>query len=137
MDLLGEEDHSGAGAEGRGLTDELVKHGEEAVALQVAEEGGGFASGEDKAVEAVKLIGAANKFCFRADGREGFGVGLVSSLKGEYTDYGFSVAVQDTPPPPVKVRKVFKVKNLGLDFESRQGTQEISGKRAENFCFLR
>ena len=51
LDVLGEQDGAGAGAEGRRGLDEGLEGVEEAVALEEFEEGGGFAAGDDEAVE--------------------------------------------------------------------------------------
>ncbi len=52
-DVAREQDGAGAGAERGGVADERAEDVEEAVALEVAEEGGGFAAGDDEAGEGV------------------------------------------------------------------------------------
>ncbi len=80
-DVAREQDDAGAGAEGGGLADKGVEDVEEAVALQVAQEGGGLAAGEDEAVEVCELGGAADKRGLGPGGDEGLGVSLVGSLE--------------------------------------------------------
>jgi hypothetical protein len=51
QDVFGEQDDAGAGSEGGRPADEGIEDLEEAVALQVLEEGGGFAAGDDEPVD--------------------------------------------------------------------------------------
>ena len=60
-DFFGEEDAAGAGAEGGFGVDEGVEGVEEAGALEVLEEGGGLAAGDDEAVEVVELARACGR----------------------------------------------------------------------------
>lgn len=83
----GEQDGSGAGAEGRGLADEDGEGIEEAVALQVTEEGGGFASGNDQTLQTGKLFGAADEDRFSTELDERLSVFRVGALQSENTDF--------------------------------------------------
>lgn len=65
----------------------------------MAEKGGRLASGEDEAVEILKLAGPADKPGIGTQGGEGFGVSLVRTLQGEDADDWFAVFGDDTPPP--------------------------------------
>jgi hypothetical protein len=81
-----EEDCSGAGAEGGRGFDEGLEGVEEAAALEEFEEGGGFAAGDDEAVEICEFGGSADELRGDAESCEGFGVGLECSLQGEDAD---------------------------------------------------
>ena len=86
LDVLGEEDGAGAGAEGGGGLDEGLEGVEEAVALEEFEEGGGFAAGDDEAVEIGEFGWSADELCGDAEGSERFGVGFECALQGEDAD---------------------------------------------------
>jgi hypothetical protein len=87
-DFGGEEDASGAGAEGGLGADEVLEGGEEAVAFQKSEEGGGFAAGDDEAVDGGELFGFADQDGVGSGFAEGLGVGVVIALDGEYAYAG-------------------------------------------------
>ncbi len=108
----GEEDDSGAGAEGGFGADEGVEGGEEAVALEVLEEGGGFAAGKDDAVEVFEFGWIADEDGSCAGSSEGFGVGFEGALQGENADF---LWLRDGVPPPVFWCKIFKTGKLGSD----------------------
>ena len=57
LDVFGEENGAGTGAEGGGGPDEGVEDVKEAVALEELEEGGGFAARNDEAVDAGVVFG--------------------------------------------------------------------------------
>ena len=59
--FFGEEDAAGAGAEGGLGVDESVEGIIEAGALEVLEEGGGLATGDDEAVEVGEVFGSADE----------------------------------------------------------------------------
>ena len=81
LDVFGEKDCAGAGAEGgRGL-DEGLQSVEEVVALEKLEHGGGLASRHDEAVDAFEIGREADEFWGRAESTEGFGVGFVCALE--------------------------------------------------------
>lgn len=86
LDLFGEENGSGAGAESGGVLNEGDEGVEEVVALEEFEHGGGLAAGDDEAVDSFQLRGGADEFGGDAEGGDGAGVGLVGSLKGEDAD---------------------------------------------------
>lgn len=86
LNVLGEEDGTGAGAEGGSVLDEAGEGVKELIALEELEHGGGLAAGDDEAVEIDQLFGGANKLGGDAKVGEGLGVGLVSALKGEDAD---------------------------------------------------
>ena len=85
-DFGGEQDASGAGAEGGLGADEVLEGGEEAVALEKFEEGGGFAAGDDEAVDCGELLGFADEDGLGAGFAQGLGVGVVVALEGEDAD---------------------------------------------------
>ena len=85
-DVIREQDGAGAGAEGGGLADEVVESFKEAVALQVAQEGGGLAAGDDETVEAGELRGTADERRIRAEAAQDLGVGRVGSLESKHAD---------------------------------------------------
>ena len=80
-----EEDCTGAGAKGWGGGDEGFESGEEAVALEEFEEGGGFAAGDDEAIEVFEFGRCADEFGRDAERGEGFRVGLKCTLQGKDT----------------------------------------------------
>ena len=82
-DFRGEEDASGAGSEGGLGADEVLKRGEEAIALEKFQESGGFAAGDDEAVDGGEFFGLADEDGFRAGFAEGLGVRVVVALEGE------------------------------------------------------
>ena len=86
FDVVGEEDGSGAGAEGGGGLDEGLEDVEEAVAVEELEHGGGLAAGHDEAVEVGEFGWSADEPGGGAEGGEGFGVGFVRALQGEDAD---------------------------------------------------
>jgi hypothetical protein len=85
-DVFGEEDAAGAGAEGGFGVDEGVEGVVEAGALEVLEESGGFAAGDDEAVEAFQLFGRADEAGRDAEVGEAGGVEVVGALQGEDAD---------------------------------------------------
>ena len=86
LDVVGEEDGAGAGAEGGDGLDEGGEGVEELVALEEFEHGGGLAAGDDEAVEMGEFVRGADELCGDAQAEEGAGVGLVGSLEGEDAD---------------------------------------------------
>ena len=96
--VLCEKDRAGAGAEGWGGFDEGLEGVEEAVTLEEFEEGGGFAAGDDEAVEIGELGWGADELCGDAESGEGFGVGFECALQGEDADgewaWGISFIVE-------------------------------------------
>jgi hypothetical protein len=87
-DLAGKQNGSGAGAEGGLFLAKLLQGLKEAVLLEEAEDGGGFAAGQYQAVQAGKLIGLADLDWLRAGFGEGLGVGGVVALDGKDADFG-------------------------------------------------
>jgi hypothetical protein len=83
FDVSGEQDRSGAGAEGRGGLDKGSQDVEEVVALEEFEHCGGFTTGHDEAVDSFEIPWQANKFRCRAQRLDGAGVGFVCALEGE------------------------------------------------------
>src|SRR5258708_24168396 len=86
FDVFGEEDRSGAGAEGRGGADEGLEGVEEVVALEELEHGGGFAAGHDEAVDfwwAGEVFRGADEFGGGSEGLQGLDVRGVCALEGE------------------------------------------------------
>jgi hypothetical protein len=89
LDVIGEEDGSSAGSEGGDGTDEGREGVEEAVALEKFEHGGGFAAGDDEAVDTgvavggEELVGGSDESGGDAEGGEGLGMGLIGSLEGQ------------------------------------------------------
>jgi hypothetical protein len=87
LDVFGEEDSAGAGSEGRDGLDEGGEGIEEAVALEELEHGGGFASGNDEAIDAglafggEELVRSADQFGLDAKGGQGVCVRLVGPLE--------------------------------------------------------
>ena len=69
-----------------GGADEGGEGVEEAIALQVAEEGGGFASGDDEAGEARELVGATDEDGLGTELDERVGVFGVRALQGQDAD---------------------------------------------------
>ena len=61
---------------------------EEAGALEVFEEGGGLAAGDDEAVEICEIFGLADEDGGRAELAQHGGVGFVGALQGEDADGG-------------------------------------------------
>src|ERR1700677_2574944 len=86
LDVFGEEDCAGAGAEGGGGLDEGGEGVEELVALKEFEHGGGLAAGDDEAVEVGEFVWRAKEFGCDAESGEDFGVGFVGALQGEDAD---------------------------------------------------
>ncbi len=87
-DVLGQQDGAGAGAEGGGGLDEGLEGGEEVIALEELEHGGGLAAGHDEAVYfssfgAGEVFGQADELRGGSEGGEDFGVGFVGALQGE------------------------------------------------------
>jgi hypothetical protein len=135
LNVFGEQDGSGAGAEGGGVEDEGGKGIEESVALKEFEHGGGFAAGDDETIYRGVAIGRWITFgldmgfrvvqvCRGADepgggveGLEDAGMRLVGSLKGEDA-YGERSTVfrrllrHVTPPSPAKVVQSLRIMRL-------------------------
>ena len=94
-DLAGEEDGAGAGAEGGLGADEVLEEVVEAGAFEVLEEGGGFAAGEDEAVDEPFVFrvdefgGVADEGGAGAEFGEAGGVDLEGALEGEDADAGW------------------------------------------------
>lgn len=84
--FFGEQDGSGAGAEGGSGFDERLQGIEEAVALEELQEGGGFATGDDEAVEVLQLGWGADELGVDAEGFEGLGVCFECALQGKDAD---------------------------------------------------
>jgi hypothetical protein len=93
--VLGEQDGAGAGAEGRRGLDEGLEGGEEVIALEELEHGGGLAAGHDEAVYFFsffsafgtgEVFGKADELRGGSEGGEDFGVGFIGALQGEDTD---------------------------------------------------
>jgi hypothetical protein len=93
--VFGEQDGAGAGAEGGGGLDEGLEGGEEVIALEELEHGGGLAAGHDEAVDLSsffsafgtgEVFGKADELRGSSEGGEDFGVGFVGALQGEDTD---------------------------------------------------
>jgi hypothetical protein len=93
-DFLGQKDAAGAGTEGRLLADEALEGIEEAVAGEELEEGGGFAAGNDEAVNVGQLFRLADEDGFGSGVAEGCCVGIEISLNGEDADDRFFGAGQ-------------------------------------------
>ena len=96
-DFTGEEDRSGAGAEDGLFLAELLKGFKETVLLEEAENGGGFAAGQDDAVDAGELFGFAHlhRLCTRFG--ESVSVRGIVALDGENTDFVFGELGQFFP----------------------------------------
>ena len=91
-DFFGEEDAAGAGAEDGLGVDEGVEGVVEAGALEVLEEGGGLAAGDDEGVECVELAGLADEGGDGAEGCETAGVDVECALQSEDADgWGFGI----------------------------------------------
>ncbi len=86
--LFREKDGAGAGAEGGLGLNEGLEEVEEATALQVLEEGGGLAAGDDEGVDFGELLGLADQECAGAQVAEALGMGLKRTLQGEDADEG-------------------------------------------------
>ena len=82
FDLLGEKDGSGAGAEGWLEADELLQFFESGFAEKF-EEGTGFASGDDEAVNLIKLLRLLDEHNFGAELFEPAAVGVKIALQGQ------------------------------------------------------
>lgn len=89
LDVFGEEDGSGACAEGGDCLNEGLKCVEEVVALEEFEHGGGLTTGHDETVYfwetvgAYEFIGDTDEFRCLAEACEGLNVGGVCALEGE------------------------------------------------------
>ena len=127
LDVFGEEDGAGAGAEGGGVLDEGGEDVEELVALKEFEHGGGLAAGDDEAVdgwlavEGGEFAGGADELGRDTEGLQGFGVGLVGALQGEDADGQGPVELcwlllHAGTPSLEDWRKVFILKDLSLYF---------------------
>src|SRR6266851_4080129 len=84
FDVFGEEDCSGAGAEGWGGADEGFEGVEEVVALEELEHGGGLAAGHDEAVDfwwAGEVFRGADEFGGGSEGLPGLDVRGVCALE--------------------------------------------------------
>ena len=88
-DFFSKKDASGAGAERGACADKGLKAAEEAVSLEEFEKGGGFAAGDDESVDAVELLGLADKNWFGSGFTQGRGVRLEVALDGEDTYLGY------------------------------------------------
>ena len=90
--VFGEEDAAGAGAEDGFAVNKGIEGVVEAGALEVLEEGGGLAAGDDEGVEGVELAGLADE---RGDGSEGGetpSVDVECALQSEDADgWGFGI----------------------------------------------
>ena len=85
-DVFGEEDDSGAGAEGGSGMDEGLEDVEEAALLKEFEHSGGFAAGHDEPVDAFEVRGETDEFGSCAQHTECCRMGVIGSLKGENAD---------------------------------------------------
>lgn len=85
-DFAGEEDGSGAGAEDGLAAGVVLKSVEEVVAVEEFEHSGGFAAGQDEAVETGEGFGGFDQRGSCAGFFEGGCVALVVALEGEDAD---------------------------------------------------
>jgi len=85
-DVAGKQDGTGAGAEGGFGVGEGLEGVEEVTSVEEFEDGGGFAAGENEAVELVEFIGIADFDRVGAGLSEGSGVGGEVALNGEDAD---------------------------------------------------
>ena len=141
LDVFGEEDGAGAGAEGWVGLDEGGEGVEEVVALEEFEHGGGLATGDDEAVEffwASEFVWGADEFGGDAQGGEGFGVSFVGALQGEDPDGEGRAGLRwllvhcgASPPSLQKLRKVFILKDLTLYFCGK--VLQINGLSAKSY----
>ena len=86
FDMRGEKDGPGAGAEGGRGADVGLQQLEEAVAVEEAEHGGGFAAGQNESVEGVEVWRKTDQARGCAEGGERADVGVVGALEGEDAD---------------------------------------------------
>ena len=89
LDFGGKQNGSGAGAEGGTGEGEVLELVEAGIAEEF-EERAGFASGDDEAVDLVKLFGLADEQDLAAEFFETAAVGIEISLKREDTDSHFA-----------------------------------------------
>ena len=130
-DVFGEEDDSGAGAEGGSGVDEGLEDVEEAALLEEFEHRGGLSAGHDEAVDAFEVRGETDEFRSYAEHAQGCGVGFVCSLKGENADcYLSSWCCRHVLPLP-KACKVFYPDSLGLDFGRNSCTKPGNSGNSE------
>ncbi len=87
-DLAGQEDASSAGAEDGVAGGVVAQAVEEVASFQEFENGGGFAAGENEAVQRVQFLGVADLNRLGARFGEGGGVGGVVALDGEDANAG-------------------------------------------------
>ena len=86
LDLSGEKDGSGAGAEG-GLGLDVGGEGfEEVIALEEFEHGCRFAAGNDEAIDSIEFFRGSDELRGGAEGGEGPCMGFVCALEGEDAD---------------------------------------------------
>jgi len=84
--FAGQQNGSGAGAENRMAGAKVFQGFKEAVLFEEAEDGCGFAAGEDEAVDAGQFVGFADLDRLRRHLGQGFGVSGVVALNGEDAD---------------------------------------------------
>jgi len=89
FDFGGEKNCAGAGAEGRLYFDELPELLESGVAEKL-EEGAGFASGDDEAIDVVELFGLFDEHNFCAQLFKPAAVSVEIALQGQDSDSHFS-----------------------------------------------
>jgi len=81
----GQQDGARAGAEGRLGANELLEPFESPVAEELQERAG-FASGDDEAIDVIKLLGLPDKHNFSAQLFEPFAMSVKIALEGQNTD---------------------------------------------------
>ena len=85
VDFFGQQDGSGAGAEGRFCANEFFQPFESCLAEKF-EEGAGLASGDHKAIDFIQLLGLFYEHNFGTQLLEPFAMGVEIALKGKDTD---------------------------------------------------
>lgn len=84
--FFGQENAASAGAEDGFQADEVIEGVVEAGALEMLEEGGGLAAGQDEAVKRGELLRLADKMCGGAELGQALRVNVKSALQGEDAD---------------------------------------------------
>ena len=83
LNVGGEQDGAGAGAEGGGGANPGLEDFEEAIALEEFEHGGGFAAGHDEAGDSIEVLRGADEAWSCAERDEDFAVRVIGALEGE------------------------------------------------------